>query len=88
MTKETRIPRIYIEIDGGCVQVITVDGEAEIVVVDYDNAGDPEFDEDSVEAMLDGDLHRGTAEEFDAQIATARTALEEIASRNSDEMAP
>jgi tRNA threonylcarbamoyladenosine modification (KEOPS) complex Cgi121 subunit len=85
---EQRKPRIYLEISGGILQQIVVDGEVEVVVVDYDNAEDPDFDADSVEDMLAETLHSGTAEEYEAEIATARTALEEIASKNADNYTP
>jgi hypothetical protein len=38
--------------------------------------------------MLAETLHSGTAEEYEAEIATARTALEEIASKNADNYTP
>jgi hypothetical protein len=49
---EQRKPRIYLEISGGILQQIVVDGEVEVVVVDYDNAEDADFNADSVEDML------------------------------------
>lgn len=85
---EQRAPRIYLEISGGILQNIVVDGEAEIVVVDYDNAEDPDFDAEGVETMLSEELHTGSAEDYEAEIATARTALEEIASKNADSHLP
>lgn len=85
---EQRAPRIYLEISGGILQNIVVDGEAEIVVVDYDNAEDPEFDAEGVENMLSEERYTGSAEEYEAQIETARTALEEIASKNADHATP
>ncbi len=88
MAEQGRAPRIYLEISGGILQQIVVDGEAEIVVVDYDNAEDPDFNADGVEDMLAGELHTGSADEYEAQIATARSALEEIASKNADDYTP
>jgi hypothetical protein len=82
---EERKTRIYLEISGGNLQNIVVDGEAEIVVVDYDNTyEDSDFTADSVEEMLEPTVHTGTAEEYEEQIATARTALEEVASKNAE----
>lgn len=88
MTSEQRTPRVYIEIFGGNIQAIAVDGEVEIVDVDYDNAEDAGFDADSVEVMLAENLHSGTTDEYESHIATARAALEEIASRNADDPTP
>jgi hypothetical protein len=85
MTEQKRAPRIFLEISGGVLQNIVVDGEAEIVIIDYDNTyEDSDFTADSVEEMLEATIHTGTAEEFEEQIATARAALEEIASKNAE----
>ncbi len=88
MTEQKSTPRIFLEISGGILQNIVVDGEAEIVVVDYDNTEDADFSSESVESMLTEELHTGSAAEYEAQIETARTALEEIASKNADDHRP
>jgi hypothetical protein len=87
MSEEKR-PRIYIEISGGNLQTIVADGEVEIVVVDYDNAEDDEFDSDSAAAMIEGEIYSGTAADFDKAVAEAKDALEEIAAKNEDAFAP
>lgn len=88
MTSEQRTPRIYIEISGGMIHTISVDGEVEIMVVDYDNAAEGDFDSDSVEEMLTEERHSGTSDEYESHVAEARAALEEIASRNEDALSP
>lgn len=88
MTEQRSAPRIFLEISGGILQNIVVDGEAEIVVVDYDNAEDADFNSESVETMLTEELHTGTSDDYEAEIATARNALEEIASKNADNHTP
>ena len=70
------IPRILVTVVNGMAQVRAVEGQVDVVMVDFDREGEDPMSEDEISALFAADRHGGGgAGEFDAAMETERDAF-------------
>jgi hypothetical protein len=92
MSDTPKRPRILLEMQGGVLQNIHVDGDVEIVAIDYDNVHAEKQDDTltvaKIEEFLRLDRHEGTTQAFDAELESQRDNLFSIAGLDPDDLDP